>query len=255
MAISININDAAEMTDREITAMLAFLRTLGGECEQAPTVDEPQAKAIVAAPVVLHHITEPEAPVLVNMTDDEETVPATDLASVFGGTPAATVPTPAVQLDSAGLPWDARIHAASKATIADGTWRMRRNVDEAEVTRIEAELRAVLNGAPVVPAVPVAVPAVPVAVPAPAAPVVPAPAAPVVPPVPSVPPAPTPAILDWKKFLNVMTKHITEKRITTQQISEICRSLDLRHPGDLQIRPDQFPAFEAAVRVITGDAV
>lgn len=215
MAISININDAAEMTDREITAMLAFLRTLGGECEQAPAVDESPVKAIVAVPIVLHHITEPEAPVLVDTTEDvvaEE--PVQDLASVFG--------VPAVQLDSAGLPWDARIHAASKATIADGTWRMRRNVDEAEVTQIEAEMRAVLNVAPAAPA-----------------------------PTPTTN-APT---LDWKKFLNVMTKHITEKRITTQQISEICRSLDLRHPGDLQIRPDQFPAFEAAVRVITGDAV
>ena len=215
MAISININDAAEMTDREITAMLAFLRTLGGECEQAPAVDESPVKAIVAVPIVLHHITEPEAPVLVDTTEDvvaEE--PVQDLASVFG--------VPAVQLDSAGLPWDARIHAASKATIADGTWRMRRNVDEAEVTQIEAEMRAVLNVAPAAPA-----------------------------PTPTTN-APT---LDWKLFLNVMTKHITEKRITTQQISEICRSLDLRHPGDLQIRPDQFPAFEAAVRVITGDAV
>ena len=179
------------------------------------TVFESPVKAIVAVPIVLHHITEPEAPVLVDTTEDvvaEE--PVQDLASVFG--------VPAVQLDSAGLPWDARIHAASKATIADGTWRMRRNVDEAEVTQIEAEMRAVLNVAPAAPA-----------------------------PTPTTN-APT---LDWKKFLNVMTKHITEKRITTQQISEICRSLDLRHPGDLQIRPDQFPAFEAAVRVITGDAV
>ena len=120
---------------------------------------------------------------------------------------------------------------------------MRRNVDEAEVTRIEAEMRAVLNGAP----------AAPVALIAP--PVPPVPSAPVAPAAPAPTPTTNAPTLDWKKFLNVMTKHITEKRITTQQISEICRSLDLRHPGDLQIRPDQFPAFEAAVRVITGDAV
>ena len=227
MAITININDASEMTDREITAMLAFLRTLSGECEQAPTVDESPIKDVAPAP-----ITEPEAPVLVadvetvNVRDYVVTtvsplvpIPAPDLASVFA---APLPPTPTVERDTAGLPWDARIHAASKATIADGTWRMRRNVDEAEVTQIEAEMRAVLNVAPAAPA-----------------------------PTPTTN-APT---LDWKLFLNVMTKHITEKRITTQQISEICRSLDLRHPGDLQIRPDQFPAFEAAVRVITGDAV
>ena len=248
MAITININDASEMTDREITAMLAFLRTLSGECEQAPTVDESPIKDVAPAP-----ITEPEAPVLVadvetvNVRDYVVTtvsplvpIPAPDLASVFA---APLPPTPTVERDTAGLPWDARIHAASKATIADGTWRMRRNVDEAEVTRIEAEMRAVLNGAP----------AAPVALIAP--PVPPVPSAPVAPAAPAPTPTTNAPTLDWKKFLNVMTKHITEKRITTQQISEICRSLDLRHPGDLQIRPDQFPAFEAAVRVITGDAV
>lgn len=43
--------------------------------------------------------------------------------------------------DSAGLPWDARIHAASKATVADGTWRKKRGVSDEEVAAVEAELR------------------------------------------------------------------------------------------------------------------
>jgi hypothetical protein len=34
-------------------------------------------------------------------------------------------------VDSAGNPWDARIHASSKATVSDGTWRMKRGVDRA----------------------------------------------------------------------------------------------------------------------------
>lgn len=70
-----------------------------------------------------------------------------------------------VTLDKNGLPWDARIHAESKAIIADGTWRKKRGVDAALVTQVEAELRTLM-----------AVPSPNVAV----SPVAPAPAAPIV---------------------------------------------------------------------------
>lgn len=45
-------------------------------------------------------------------------------------------------LDSAGLPWDEKIHSATKATNADGTWRRRRGVDDAVYNARVAELRA-----------------------------------------------------------------------------------------------------------------
>lgn len=44
-------------------------------------------------------------------------------------------------LDSAGLPWDEKIHSATKATNADGTWRRRRGVDDAVYNARVAELR------------------------------------------------------------------------------------------------------------------
>lgn len=50
------------------------------------------------------------------------------------------------EFDSAGLPWDERIHAPSKATNKDGTWRARRGIDPAIVIAVEAELRAKLAG-------------------------------------------------------------------------------------------------------------
>lgn len=46
------------------------------------------------------------------------------------------------EFDSAGLPWDERIHAPSKATNKDGTWRARRGLEQALVSAVEAELRA-----------------------------------------------------------------------------------------------------------------
>ena len=44
-------------------------------------------------------------------------------------------------LDKNGIPWDGRIHASSKALVADGSWRAKRNVDPALVATVTAELR------------------------------------------------------------------------------------------------------------------
>lgn len=50
----------------------------------------------------------------------------------------------ATQLDKNGLPWDSRIHAASKAINADGTWRQKRGVAPELVATVEAQLRGVM---------------------------------------------------------------------------------------------------------------
>lgn len=46
-----------------------------------------------------------------------------------------------VDVDKNGLPWDARIHSSSRAKVTDGSWKYRRGVDDAEVKRVEDELR------------------------------------------------------------------------------------------------------------------
>ena len=62
-------------------------------------------------------------------------------------TPPAPVEQPLQQpqasgeVDSSGLPHDERIHAKTKNTLGDGTWRKRRGVDDATYAQIEAELR------------------------------------------------------------------------------------------------------------------
>jgi len=45
------------------------------------------------------------------------------------------------EVDSKGMPWDARIHSSSKAKVADGSWKYRRGVSDEEVKRVENELR------------------------------------------------------------------------------------------------------------------
>lgn len=60
--------------------------------------------------------------------------------------------------DSTGTPWDERIHSASKALNADGTWRLRRkpkDMDEAQwaatIQRVQDELRFPQEPVPVTP--------------------------------------------------------------------------------------------------------
>lgn len=89
-------------------------------------------------------------------------------------------------VDATGLPWDERIHAGTKNTNADGSWKKKRGAPEALVTAVEAELRARVAGVPPMPAT---------TMPAPSAPPVAAPAmpAPVAQPAPVPTPTPAPA--------------------------------------------------------------
>lgn len=52
-------------------------------------------------------------------------------------------PNPAPPMvDSAGLPWDERIHAQTRGLNADNSWRRRRGVDDATFDAVTAELKA-----------------------------------------------------------------------------------------------------------------
>lgn len=46
-----------------------------------------------------------------------------------------------VELDSAGFPWDHRIHASTKSKIADGTWKVKPKTDKALIEQVRAEFR------------------------------------------------------------------------------------------------------------------
>lgn len=50
-----------------------------------------------------------------------------------------------IEVDSQGLPWDGRIHASTRSKVADGTWKMRRGVDEEVVQVVRNELMATMG--------------------------------------------------------------------------------------------------------------
>lgn len=64
-------------------------------------------------------------------------------ATTLTSTTTATVTS--AELDKEGLPWDARIHSSSRATIKDGTWKLKRGLESDYVEEVKAELKKVMN--------------------------------------------------------------------------------------------------------------
>lgn len=156
MRIEIETNDISK---QEALAIIAFLQTLIGEVQTSLT------SGVVPVPSL--------DPALVHATERPSLAPAPSVSEEEpeGGEPADGV-------DSEGLPWDERIHAGSKTTVKDGTWKLKRGVSDDLVSQIKAELRQGDSAPAFVPPAPVAD----------AAPVPPPPVAPAAPP----PPAPAP---------------------------------------------------------------
>lgn len=81
-----------------------------------------------------------------NFNYDEDVSKTPEAAPVVASQPSQTQQT---EVDTRGLPWDTRIHAATRVTKQDGTWRNKRGVDDALVKQVEQELIAAIKvGAP-----------------------------------------------------------------------------------------------------------
>lgn len=98
----------------------------------------------------------PTAPVVPPASSIAPSMPPAPLAPAAPPAPPAAAPTAAAvppgpapaagsELDRDGLPWDARIHAATKTKNKDGTWRQKRELDPAVRAAVEAELKAALS--------------------------------------------------------------------------------------------------------------
>lgn len=157
-------------------------------------------------------------------------------------TSASTAPMPqpgTVKLDTRGFPWDERIHSSTRATVADGSWKKKRGVQEFLVASVENDYRA--NGFGVAQAAPA---------PAPAAP--PPPNATQV--APAAPPAPPAGPTDdgkaaFRELVKLLTGAVTAQRITQQQIAQAVQSVGLGSVPELQNRPDLIPQIKQILGV------
>lgn len=210
---------------------------------------------------------------------------AADAPPPIPATPAAAAPAsppPGVETDAAGFPWDARIHsgpANTKPKNADGTWRKKRNVDDATVAAVTAELRQVM-GAPapgnnpppaaehvatqvppppplaaavspepapaaVPPPVPTAPPPTPAAADIPSGPGVATPAAEPAAAPPSPPPAPPATGNAFADLMRKITGLQTSGALTVEGTKQIAETLGITGVRDLMHRPDLIPSFDA----------
>lgn len=173
-------------------------------------------------------------------------VPVAPLAAVPA--PAPVVIPPGVALDTEGLPWDARIHAATKTKVANGSWKKKKGTDPALVTTVTAELRAVMGiPAPAGAAGPLA--ATPYPFPAP--PVVPAAPVPV-PPVAAVPVAPQPpaapvAITTFAQLMGYISAQIAAGKWTHPETLTACQANGITALPLLASRPDLVPGVAGTI--------
>lgn len=180
--------------------------------------------------------------------------PTAPASTVAQSSPAPTAPTtttpgpvylaagaaPAgVELDKHGLPWDNRIHAESKAKIADGIWRKKRGVDPALVAQVEAELRQVM-GAPSSPLVASTVPSAPT----------PPLATAVVPP----PPAPAEVGQDpraqFVALIGRASSAIQAGKVTQEEINQACQAVGVPALPLLANRLDLVATVAASIDAI-----
>ena len=138
-------------------------------------------------------------------------------------------------LDDAGLPWDVRINASTKTTLAKtGAWKLKRGVDPAFVEQIKAELRAAQEAAtveaPVVTETPVVTEPAVVEVPAP--PVVVQTAAPVV---------------TFESICQKITARANAQLLKTTDVPTVLAPHGLTNIGELATRGDLFVTIDAAL--------
>jgi hypothetical protein len=173
-------------------------------------------------------------------------------------------------LDSRGIPWDARIHSASRATNKDGSWRVRRGADEKEVVRIEALLKdsqetifGIPADAPFVPPVPAAPVAElpPIIVPdAPPPFVQPSPAIPIT-PAPSYDPIPVPQSTKpahtfetfKKNFIQAMSGLVISGELTPGYIEELKKYFQVKEIVD--VSKDDFKTQQLFDTLVQGGKI
>ena len=237
----INLDDPDEVaTARDILSRLLGEKTCKGECESAQVPLAPAAPQIPPAPCIAAAAPSsiaPGAPPATFPTPPAPAIPAPPTALVAAAPSAPAVPStpaPGVDVDKHGLPWDSRIHAESKAKIADGSWRRKRGVDEALVVTVEAELRGL--AAPVGFAQVAAV--TPAQVFAPPA----APAAAVTPAQVFAPPAaPSAGPATFDQLMPKVTAAVTAGILPPAEIRVACESVGVASIVDLQANPAAVP--------------
>jgi hypothetical protein len=273
MRIEFDTNNA-----REVMAVRAAIDSLAGRSVAlevplsvaTPTPDLPEAETVEA----------PLSPPTAGAAADTAADPAISTAPPTLA--PAVAPSTGADVDSQGLPWDARIHSSNRQKIADGTWRKKRGVSDTLVETVSAELRQIMAapqrhdagdgvtgpivhpepmfsdddvapGEPSAPPVDASTAFVAPAAGAASSPPPPPPVAPPAPPVaaavpppapPVAPPAEAAGVTDFASLMRKVTAMQSAGTLTVAATQEIAGSLGLNGLRDLIHRPDLVASFD-----------
>lgn len=152
-----SLEQALAANTAALQALTAALATSGNVLPLPAPSAQPAPTIQPAPPIALY--TAAAAPVPTAPVESTDGAPApttafaqpaaTSLPSAAPAAPPTAPPAASGERDSKGMPWDGRIHASSKAVVADGSWRYKRGTGDTYINQIEAEIRAAL-GAPAV---------------------------------------------------------------------------------------------------------
>jgi hypothetical protein len=213
--VGIESNSSPRELDRVGRGLIAFAQAMRDRAQPDPAPEpgvgvapEPDLMATVKAPLAAG-AAEPDA------------APAPEPETGPGVAPAPT----GVELDSDGLPWDARIHSSSRQLLAKTQqWKRKRGVQPVLVTRVVEELRQALGvPAPVVEAAP--------------APVVEAAPAPV------VEPAPATGAGGAIQTLSELNTAVLAAGLDLAAVMPVVQEAGLASYALLGVRPDLIPAI------------
>lgn len=212
MQLTIDTNtDSPEM----IRNVAAFLATFAGVPPQLEAPPPPQTYAYAEA----RDFPPPPPP-----SNVVPFPPAPQIADTVMSPPdASAIAIPATStLDSAGLPWDARIHMDKKQQKKDGTWKIQKGCDPALVSAVVMELAA--------------------SVPPPPTAVVPPP------PPPAEPVAP--AGMSFREFMDKIMGLTKEKKFAPIELPLILQPHGVPNLGSLMAMSHKIPEVNASLDAI-----
>ena len=148
-AIRAACNELLGETHADLTTQAAEHVTRANELQAAADAEAHKAAAALSA----HNHAAPTIAAMIQAGDlPAPTVTIVDEAHL-------EIPAPAEDLDSAGQPWNAELHASTKSKNADGTWKKRRGAAQAATETVAQDDAATLvpmQSAPPAPPIPAA---------------------------------------------------------------------------------------------------
>lgn len=265
--MSQSISLTVPLDRRALTAGAEFLQKLADELESeqlgAPVPVIPKAVQLDNTGRTVRQALADMNPCIIDTTPpagDYTNTAADWINPIVDAAPVVpTSPPPAgVIVDKNGLPWDERIHSGGENKLnKDGTWRKRKNIPDATVAAVEAELRRLMSAsAPADPFIAppptdVVTPVITDIAPPPAVTLPPVAVAPTIAPPPALTPSVAPVgtgfdgVIDWPGFMGAVMNAIKTATLTNAEVLEVLKQFGVPALPLVAKRPDLIPQIGA----------